>query len=500
MKKQMRKSKDKDLFYPVGADSTTVNNVKPLVEQLYQQIHDLNERLASAETKIMHLKTENLSFKEHIRNLKPISDTCESMEALPSGERCQQSGVRLRTPRPSNKENESDHTSALVNNETSLNVQHGVPVRSHYDETWNAHFLDLQQFKAKFGHMRVSRDYNKVLCAWVLRQRRVLCRKKREVMDKSRLHALGRIGFHASEDNDSTNKGNARDDVDDAEQIRQQTDKLQAFPNGIIPKDRLDKQWNMRFMELRSFRLMNGHCRVPPAYSKGLASWTIYQRQLFNGTKRGNHGETIGMDATRIAALTSLGMEWRDGHKARHPVKTDKICHRIPKRQRESKGDSDSAIDHRRSSKRPMGTSRYRLPPSRAQSSDLEQDLTDHIVNSEGHDSSPACIDHSLGVEVTHNDKLDFACKAQKTSTLTPDTDKRTSHEDDIAVDAKAWESSFRRLKRFKLQKGHLRVAVFNDRSLFIWMNRQRKLYRGELASGISKDRIKLLNSIGFDW
>jgi Helicase associated domain len=190
--------------------------------------------------------------------------------------------------------------------------------------------------------MRVSRNYNKFLSEWVSRQLRVLGGKKKGVMNKSRLDALGRIGFGASEDDDAPNEGKGQEEDEEGESergelTRKQTAELQAFSKGIIPKDRLDKQWNMRFLELRGFRWVHGHCRVPPAYNKGLAlSWTIYQRQLFNSSKRGNQGETIGMDATRIAALTSLGMEWRDGHKTRNLPVANNVSSSIPKRRREN--------------------------------------------------------------------------------------------------------------------------------------------------------------------
>jgi regulator of replication initiation timing len=498
MKKQMRNSKKETRIYPDDTDST-LNNGTPIVEQLYQQIQGLKERLVSADTTIVNLMMENKNLKGQIRNLQQNSDTYDSKNGVLSGKSSEQSGVQRRTTRHSNEEKESDHIHSLVKDGTSLNVDPGVPVRSQNDETWNSHFLDLQLFKAKFGHKRVRRDYNEVLCEWVSRQRRVLCGKKKGFMDKSRLHALERIGFGGSEDDDSTNEGNDPGGDDGGKLTRKQANELQAFPKGIVPKDRLDEQWNMRFLELRIFRLKNGHCRVPAAYSKGLASWTIYQRQLFNGKKRGNQGETIGMNANRIAALTSLGMAWRDCHKARKRSVACKISTSIPKRKRENEGDSGSTVDQRRSSKRRSGTSKCRLPTTSAQSSDLEPNLTDHIVDDEEQNSSPAFVGHSLRIEITHDNKLAFVHRPEKTSSLTSDISNRTSHED-FAADAKAWESNFRRLKRFKVQKGHVRVAVFNDRSLFIWMNRQRKLYRGEITSGISKDRVDLLNSIGFDW
>jgi hypothetical protein len=472
----------------------TPTNVVSRMEQQRQHIQDLTERLRAADDKAKGLMMENADLKRQIRSL-PQNDEARN-NVLGANEKVdggldEPNGIHHQTISTS-KEEEEEVAQNINSDVDETTLDRGVPERTHYDEAWNIHFVDLQRFKAMYGHMRVIKNYSKVLCEWVSRQRRVLSGKKKGIMNQARLDALDRIGFGAMEEDDHDVLQSAQ--FPEEEDNEEEVDDLDAFAQGVPQKDYLDKQWNVRFLEVREFRLKHGHCRVPPGYSKGLSSWGIYQRQLYNGTKRGNRGETIGMDATRIAALTSLGMDWGDGHKSRKQV--DDLDN-SPKRRRKSDVAPCSDFDTEPiASKRRESAPVHRLLVKNVDSSD-SADYAVHRVN-KNTDSSPGSADHRVDEESPGNSQRESACDVRKFA-LAPAGDQRASCPEPTA-EVKTWESNLRRLKRFKAQKGHIRVTVFNDRSLFIWINRQRQLYRGTIKGCIRKDRVDALNAIGFDW
>jgi regulator of replication initiation timing len=149
MKKQKRTAKEETRIGLVSSDST-LSNVEPDVEQLRQQIQDLKERLGSAECKVMNLMMANADLKKQILNLQQHSDTGDSKRGHPSGKQSipEQSGVRTRRP---NEEKESHHISDPGSNETSLNVEPGVPVLTHYDEHGTPTFVICRGSRPSLG-------------------------------------------------------------------------------------------------------------------------------------------------------------------------------------------------------------------------------------------------------------------------------------------------------------------------------------------------------------
>jgi len=66
------------------------------------------------------------------------------------------------------------------------------------------------------------------------------------------------------------------------------------------------------------------------------------------------------------------------------------------------------------------------------------------------------------------------------------------------------WMQWYNEMCRFKEEHGHCAVTRKADKSLGIWTQKQRKLYRerqaGKLSKALTPERIDLLNSIGFEW
>ena len=68
-----------------------------------------------------------------------------------------------------------------------------------------------------------------------------------------------------------------------------------------------NEKWMLRYEELKNYRSLHGHCRVPAKSSK-LAFWVERQRLLF---KLRNAGKQSSMTDERIDLLRKIDFEWR---------------------------------------------------------------------------------------------------------------------------------------------------------------------------------------------
>mmetsp|Transcript_12105 Transcript_12105/g.18207 ORF Transcript_12105/g.18207 Transcript_12105/m.18207 type:complete len:477 (+) Transcript_12105:225-1655(+) len=160
--------------------------------------------------------------------------------------------------------------------------------------SWDEMFVELQLYKAKYGHCNVPKTSGK-LGTWVNNQRqqhkyqlsragkkvRTLTaeRKARSLTDE-RVQKLESIGFkwRASQAN-----------VPSSQRQKQQ-----------------DKGWNARFQELQSFETKYGHCDVPMNFGT-LGIWVDIQRQKYRQTKEGTSSY---MTQERAQKLELIGFQW----------------------------------------------------------------------------------------------------------------------------------------------------------------------------------------------
>lgn len=68
-------------------------------------------------------------------------------------------------------------------------------------------------------------------------------------------------------------------------------------------------QWQTRMQELRQFRKIHGHCRVPQKFPENqpLGNWIMTLRRDF---KKRESGEKSSLTAERVAELDELGFDW----------------------------------------------------------------------------------------------------------------------------------------------------------------------------------------------
>ena len=144
---------------------------------------------------------------------------------------------------------------------------------------WNEQFEQLREFKAQFGHCLVPQQYsaNPKLGWWVLTQR------------------YNYMWYQEGTPSSIT-----------AERIRELENV--GFDWGTSKAD-LASIWNVRFQQLREFKVQFGHCVVPLKYSASpkLGRWVLTQRyhcRLYQEGKP-NH-----MTVERIRELESIEFKW----------------------------------------------------------------------------------------------------------------------------------------------------------------------------------------------
>lgn len=136
-----------------------------------------------------------------------------------------------------------------------------------WTNSWEQNFDALKRFQQENGHCHISAKHDPVdptLKTWVSNQRR--CKKKGR-LSKEREDMLNELGFEWS----------------------------------IVMANK--RSWSEQFQELKKFKQVYGHCRIPKKYEAdpSLGAWVQNQRQL---KKKGRLSEI------REYMLNELGFEW----------------------------------------------------------------------------------------------------------------------------------------------------------------------------------------------
>jgi len=96
--------------------------------------------------------------------------------------------------------------------------------------------------------------------------------------------------------------------------------------------------WNAKYLELRTYRIINGNCKVPKNYPK-LGSWVDNQRTAYKNVKFGKSGRQISQE--QIAMLEGLGFSW--GQKFSPPVSWEE-CYEELKQYQQAVGNCNIPI------------------------------------------------------------------------------------------------------------------------------------------------------------
>ena len=149
------------------------------------------------------------------------------------------------------------------------------------DLRWKKYYEELNFFKKLHGHCRVPQRYlaNPKLGVWVHMQRvNYKYRSEgdmRSSMNEDRIQSLEQIGFIWQEDN------------------------AKFKPD--------DEAWLEKYEELKKFKRLFGHCRVPRGYQENpsLGNWVSSQRMHF---KKFKEGKKSCMTTFRLKLLEDIGL------------------------------------------------------------------------------------------------------------------------------------------------------------------------------------------------
>lgn len=75
----------------------------------------------------------------------------------------------------------------------------------------------------------------------------------------------------------------------------------------------MNDPWNSKYMQLREFRAVNGHCSVPCVKGNNLGQWLNNQKRAYKSLKE---NKKSGLTITRIALLEGLGIHWGKNYPA----------------------------------------------------------------------------------------------------------------------------------------------------------------------------------------
>ncbi len=364
--------------------------------------------------------------------------------------------------------------------------------QERYDAIWEGNFEQLKRFKKRFGHCNVPAKWPKdpKLGAWVYTQRG---QYKKGALRPERVQELKKLGFKWSVEGferellDSGSHYQAH--VKGWEKLFRRLKKWKSkgfmIPIGvdetvrrwaIIQRDynrdgtlnadrkaRLESigfpwklpkvtelTWTQMLQKMVAFKKRFGHPNVPGTWVEDptLGNWTSFQRSLYRKGK---------LEKDRIRKLEAIGFSWKrpdarkmrltGSHYTEHEERWEKNFRALKKWK-----DKDFAIKIEDDSRlfRWINVQRevYRAGLMRL---DRQQQL------------------EAIGFRL-----------------------KRLAQRSD-----KKWEAQFNRFVRYKEQCGHCEVPTSVDRSLHNWVQRQRKHQK---AGRLAKDRIRQLESIGFEW
>lgn len=156
--------------------------------------------------------------------------------------------------------------------ETNYIKHKAVPMR----EKWMARFLELVEFKKKYGHTKVPHNYpdSPKLAEWIKfqrQQRKLFVKGKHSQLTPERVVMLEKIGF--------------------------------------VWEARIDA-WESHYRNLKSFKETNGHIYVPVANTV-LSQWVKRQRKQY---KKYENGQDNSLTSDRVERLNQLGFIWDGRH------------------------------------------------------------------------------------------------------------------------------------------------------------------------------------------
>jgi hypothetical protein len=286
--------------------------------------------------------------------------------------------------------------------------------------------------------------------------------------------------------------------------------------------------WNARFEQLREFKVQLGHCLVPKKYAANpkLGRWVGTQR---NNYKLYQEGNPSSMTEERIRELESVGFDWEV---------TNAYWDALLEQLREYKAEFGHCLVPKQYAANPaLGNwvqkqrRNYKLYQEEKPSSMTEERVrelesvgfdwrTDNLTWTNrfkklreykaefGHCLVPQqyAVNHKLGWWVV-TQRYDY--RLQQEGKPSPMTEKCIRELESIGfhwgTEYLPWTERLKQLREYKAEFGHCLVSIEYsvNPALGSWVQNQRLNYRLQQEgkpSSMTEERIRELESIGFDW
>jgi len=262
--------------------------------------------------------------------------------------------------------------------------------------------------------------------------------------------------------------------------------------------------WEERFNELKEFKDLHGHCRVPYRYAKNmeLGRWVSHQRQNYKYLREGKPSK---ISQERVEALEDIGFDWS--------------VDRLKQQSSNKKIDCPSSNNKRQEKKNERvlrSLKNIEIAVSFNNAWDERYKQLIEFKNKYGHCRVPARYDEipELGRWVSHQ-RQNY--KAYKDGRITSKKSlERIKQLQDIQFDwsvgqqggkmnDRTWKIHYESLKRFRDEHEHCKVTqgYKDDPKLASWVSRQRQNYKLMVCGKPSKmttERMHALEEIGFVW
>ena len=326
-------------------------------------------------------------------------------------------------------------------------------------DQWDEYFSALNEFYTLEGHCRVTARFNfrgLKLGVWVNNQR-----QNEKSLNPERLKRLNSINF-------SWNP--------------------------------LADQWEDAFTKLTQFKKREGHCR--PARDlvvegRKIGSWVVEQRKKkeFLTTKQVNRLDSLGF------SWDPLTEKWEAAFDALKKFNQENGHCRVPQGEIINSIDLSKWSGRQRSQRSKLRAQQVKRLDSLGFSWDPltdEWEAAFDALKKFNRENGHCRIPYGAVIDGFNLSSWTMRQRRRK-ARLLPDQVKRL---DSLGFTwdpfSEQWEASFAVLKKYRKLKGHCRIpidCVFNGLNLGTWANNQR-----QNKSRLAKDRINLLDSLGFSW
>jgi len=236
--------------------------------------------------------------------------------------------------------------------------------------------------------------------------------------------------------------------------------------------------WEENYNKLFSYYQQNGNIKLKKRADPKLAQWIVNQRA--------NRRYNI-LSPSRIAKLNAIGMDWnpRRQSSVSTPRKKLPLKEKIKRRRPCDESDDDDFCPEPRS-KEVKNHSK-----SDSELNDFEsEELLDNVYKAFSSLSE-------LKEYYKPKDKYFESTQSEVNNFLITEKKGDVKNEPLVQPDNPQWEDHFKKLQRFYIQNGHIKVQKKLDIKLAQWIVNQRASYRN---GQLSASRISKLESLGIDW